>query len=169
MKCTKLAQKIAAESIVLLKNEQNVLPLEKGAKVAFFGRAQQDTIISGNGSGAAHKESFDSILTACENAGLVAEPGLKAHYLEQIAQAGKEEWEDFDWSQLGDNINSGLAYEIFGKYHAPKAEPAVPMGLLDAARTFTDTAVFVIGRCSGGEECDRHLEADYYLTTSEKI
>ena len=98
MKCTKLAQKIAAESIVLLKNEQNVLPLEKGAKVAFFGRAQQDTIISGNGSGAAHKESFDSILTACENAGLVAEPGLKAHYLEQIAQAGKEEWEDFDWS-----------------------------------------------------------------------
>ena len=168
MKCTKLAQKIAAESIVLLKNEQNVLPLEKGAKVAFFGRAQQDTIISGNGSGAAHKESFDSILTACENAGLVAEPGLKAHYLEQIAQAGKEEWEDFDWSQLGDNINSGLAYEIFGKYHAPKAEPAVPMGLLDAARTFTDTAVFVIGRCSGGEECDRHLEGDYYLTPSEE-
>ena len=169
MKCTKLAQKIAAESIVLLKNEQNVLPLEKGAKVAFFGRAQQDTIISGNGSGAAHKESFDSILTACENAGLVAEPGLKAHYLEQIAQAGKEEWEDFDWSQLGDNINSGLAYEIFGKYHAPKAEPAVPMGLLDAARTFTDTAVFVIGRCSGGEECDRHLEGDYYLTPSEEV
>ena len=168
MKCTRLAQKIAAESIVLLKNEQNALPLEKGTKVAFFGRAQQDTIISGNGSGAAHKESFDSILTACENAGLVEEPGLKAHYVEQIAQAGKENWEVFDWSQLGDNINSGLAYEIFGKYHAPKAEPAVPMGLLDAAHTFTDTAVLVIGRCSGGEECDRHLEGDYYLTPSEE-
>ncbi len=168
MEFTKLAQKIAAESIVLLKNEQDSLPLEKGAKVAFFGRAQHDTIISGNGSGSAHKASFNTILTACENAGLVAEPGLKAHYLEQIAWAGKEDWEIFDWSQLGDNIHSGLAYEIFGKYHAPKAEPAIPMGLLDTARTFTDTAIFVIGRCSGGEECDRHLEDDYYLTPSEK-
>ncbi len=28
--------------------------------------------------------------------------------------------------------------------------------------------MLVIGRQSGGEECDRHLEDDYYLTPSEK-
>ncbi len=169
MKATKLAQRLAAESIVLLKNEQDTLPLAKGAKLAFFGRAQQDTIISGNGSGAAHKETFGTILTACEEAGLIAEPRLKAHYRQRIAQEGKADWEDFDWSALGDAVNSGLAYEIFGKYHAPKAEPSIPEKLLAGACAFTDTAVLVLGRCSGGEECDRHLQNDYYLTPSEKV
>ncbi len=169
MKATKLAQRLAAESIVLLKNEQDTLPLAKGAKLAFFGRAQQDTIISGNGSGAAHKETFGTILTACEEAGLIAEPRLKAHYRQRIAQEGKADWEDFDWSALGDAVNSGLAYEIFGKYHAPKAEPSVPEKLLAGACAFTDTAVLVLGRCSGGEECDRHLQDDYYLTPTEKV
>lgn len=169
MKATKLAQRIAAESIVLLKNEQDTLPLAKGTKLAFLGRAQQNTIISGNGSGAAHKETFGTILTACEEAGLIAEPKLKAHYLQRIAQEGKADWEDIDWSTLGDAINSGLAYEIFGKYHAPKAEPSIPEKLLADACAFTDTAVLVLGRCSGGEECDRHLEGDYYLTASEKV
>lgn len=168
MKYIKLAKRIAEGSIVLLKNEQQTLPLADGAKVAFFGRAQQHTIISGNGSGAARKKEFDSILAACERAGFRAEPGLKAHYLTQLADEGKADWEEFDWSQLGDNVNSGLAYEIFGRYHPPKAEPAIPEELLANACAFTDTAVLVLGRCSGGEECDRHLDGDYYLTPSEK-
>lgn len=169
MKHTRLAKQIAAESIVLLKNEQDLLPFAPEAKAAFFGRAQQDTIISGNGSGAARKAEFGVILSACERAGLVAEPRLKSYYLEQLAKEEKADWEDFDWSQLGDNVNSGLAYEIFGKYHPPKVEPAIPAELLASVRSFTDTAVLVLGRCSGGEECDRHLEGDYYLTPSEKI
>ena len=49
------------ESIVLLKNEEQILPL-KEKKVAFLGRAQIETIFSGNGSGAskslANKESL---------------------------------------------------------------------------------------------------------------
>ena len=169
MTADKLAQKIAAESIVLLKNVQNVLPLEKGTKLAFFGRTQLDTIISGNGSGAAHKASSESILAACEAAGLVAEPELKAFYQNRLAQEPKGDYEELDWSKLGEAVNSGLAYEVFGRYHAPKEEPEVPAALLETARVFADTAVLVLGRCSGGEECDRHLKDDYYLTPSEKM
>ena len=39
---------------------------------------------------------------------------------------------------------------------------------MQKARGFTDTAVFVLGRNAGGEECDRHIEGDYELTESEK-
>lgn len=169
MTAKKLAQKIAAESIVLLKNEEEILPFAKGQKAAFFGRAQLDTVISGNGSGAAHKASSESILAACEAAGLIAEPELRAWYQNRLAQEPKAEWEDFDWNKLGEAVNSGLAYEVFGRYHAPKEEPAVPAAVLKSVCAFTDTAVLVLGRCSGGEECDRHLENDYYLTPSEKV
>ncbi len=37
-----------------------------------------------------------------------------------------------------------------------------------AAGAHTDTAVLVLGRNSGGEECDRRLYGDYYLTDAEK-
>ena len=37
-------QKIVEESIVLLKNEEHTLPLEEQKKVAFFGRAQIETL-----------------------------------------------------------------------------------------------------------------------------
>lgn len=46
-----VAKKIAEEAIVLLKNEEQLLPFDKGQKAAVFGRAQIDTIYSGNGSG----------------------------------------------------------------------------------------------------------------------
>ncbi len=39
---------------------------------------------------------------------------------------------------------------------------------MQKAREFTDTAVFVLGRNAGGEECDRHIEGDYELTESKK-
>jgi beta-glucosidase len=65
-------------------------------------------------------------------------------------------------------VNSGIMYEIFGKYRAPLDEYEVPGTLIDQAAEKTDTALIVIGRNSGGEECDRHLSEDYYLTNSEE-
>ena len=65
-------------------------------------------------------------------------------------------------------VNSGIMYEIFGKYKAPLDEYDVPETLIFQAAEKTDTAIFVIGRNSGGEECDRHLPEDYYLTRSEE-
>ena len=44
----------------------------------------------------------------------------------------------------------------------------MPGTLIDQAAEKTDTALIVIGRNSGGEECDRHLSEDYYLTNSEE-
>ncbi|MCM1064517.1 MAG: glycoside hydrolase family 3 C-terminal domain-containing protein [Eubacterium sp.] len=168
MEPIEIAEKIAEESIVLLKNEERTLPFLKGQRIAFFGRSQIDTIYSGNGSGAAHGAKGKNILEECEKKGIHAEPDLKAYYRTKIGEEAREKKDDFDWSKLGEAVNSGIMYEIFGRYHAPLAEYEIPEDLLTQAGAFTDTALLVLGRNSGGEECDRHLDEDYYLTDSEK-
>ena len=46
-----LARQAAAEGIVLLKNDGNLLPLKNGTGVACFGRSQFNYYKSGTGSG----------------------------------------------------------------------------------------------------------------------
>ncbi len=162
------AKRIADEAIVLLKNESRLLPLAKGQRAAFFGRTQLDTIYSGNGSGAAHKAGCKNILEECERREIHAEPGLKAYYMKRVSEEEPAEKDAFDWADIGKVITSGVMYEIFGKYHAPAEEYEISEQQLQAAGAYTDTAILVLGRNSGGEECDRHLDGDYYLTDSEK-
>ena len=47
----RLSRKAAAEGMVLLKNENSLLPLKKGSKVALFGKASADYVKGGGGSG----------------------------------------------------------------------------------------------------------------------
>ncbi len=162
-----LARRIAEESIVLLKNEEHLLPLAKGSQVAFFGRTQMDTIFSGNGSGATATQDRRSILYACEEAGLKAVPSLKAWYEEQFAEEMRHPRPGIDWSNAWEMVHSGEMYEVFGRYIPPQEEYAIDDSLLDAACACTDTAVIVLGRNAGGEECDRHLAGDYLLTPEE--
>ena len=46
-----LSKEAAKEGMVLVKNENNTLPLNKGAKVALFGKATIDYVKGGGGSG----------------------------------------------------------------------------------------------------------------------
>ena len=50
-KYTLLARQAAAEGCVLLKNDNHVLPLKTGARIASFGRSQFNYYKSGTGSG----------------------------------------------------------------------------------------------------------------------
>ena len=50
-KHTALSRKAATEGMVLLKNENNALPLKKGEKIALFGKATIEYIKGGGGSG----------------------------------------------------------------------------------------------------------------------
>ncbi len=163
-----LAGQIAEESIVLLKNEENLLPFPGQKKAAFFGRAQIGTLYSGNGSGGANVTGCSTILEECEKNGIIPEARLKEFYEESLAKEPISEADAFDWTKAGELVNSGIMYEIFGKYRAPLEEFEVPEDLAARAAEETDTALLVIGRNSGGEECDRHLDEDYYLTGSER-
>ena len=163
-----IARKIAEESIVLLKNDSHLLPFSERKMVAFFGRTQIGTLYSGNGSGGANVAGCGTILEECEKRGLTAEPLLKGFYQYKAETEPVTEQDEFDWTKVSEMVNSGIMYEIFGKYRPPLEEYEVPGTLIYQAAEKTDTAVFVIGRNSGGEECDRHLTEDYYLTETEE-
>lgn len=165
-----LARQLAQEAIVLLKNEDKILPLQRNTTIAILGRTQNDTIIGGSGSGASNTANALQIGAELEKAGLVLQEGLKKYYQEvrekELIEAKKASEENgMDFAGL---VASGMIYEIFGCYHAPVEEPIPEDMLLAAAGREADTAVLIIGRASGGEECDRRVEEDYYLTSSEK-
>lgn len=164
----KIARKIAEESIVLLKNADHILPLKEKKEIAFFGRTQIGTLYSGNGSGGANIAGCGTILEECEKRGIKPESQLKGFYEYKASAEQVTEEDEFDWTKVSEMVNSGIMYEIFGKYKAPLDEYDVPETLIFQAAEKTDTAIFVIGRNSGGEECDRHLPEDYYLTRSEE-
>lgn len=164
---TMLARQIAEESAVLLKNEE-LLPFAPGQKVAVFGRTQLEPVLSGNGSGATYGHGSSSFLAALEHEGLVPVGSLKETYTRLVEEGKKNLPPEMDFSQIKHVVASGLMYELFGKYQPTPREFSLPGDLLDQAAVETDTALWILGRKSGGEECDRHLENDFYLSQEEK-
>lgn len=168
-----LARQLAVEAMVLLKNEDQLLPLPAGKTIALLGQTQLETIIGGAGSGASHSEGSLQIREELVKAGLTLEPGLDGFYQELAQQrrqeAEKKQQEGGDWrKQFEGLVASGMIYELFGRYTAAQEEPIPQSGLWQAAAQGTDTALVVIGRATGGEECDRRVEDDYHLTPSEQ-
>ncbi len=169
MDAKSIARKISEEAMVLLENRNQCLPLPAGKRVAVFGRTQVDTIFSGNGSGASYGNEIPCILEGCIGAGILIVEELADFYRRQYTEEKRASGEEPDFARMQEMVNCGLMYEIFGRYQAPKEEYRVEEELLQEAQRQTDTAIFVLGRNAGGEECDRHLEEDYKLTESEAI
>ena len=132
-----LSEKAAAEGMVLLKNEDGVLPFSFGKRVAVFGKACADYVKGGGGSGdvtVAYTRSLLDGFRTKEQAGkikLLAELGT--FYEENVQQ------------QYAQGIWPGMT-----------EEPEIPAGLLARAAKFTDTAIVTICRFSG-EGWDRTI------------
>lgn len=168
-----LAREIAGEAMVLLKNEDRVLPLSAGKCVALLGRTQLHTIIGGSGSGASHSKNMLEIREELPKAGLQLSASADAFYRELLEKeaadsAGGPGGGDF-FKQIEGLVASGMIYEIFGKYNPAVPEEIPEDDVFEADANETDTAVLLIGRQTGGEECDRRVEDDYELTESETI
>ena len=95
-----LARKAAAESIVLLKNKGNLLPLDPEAKIAVIGDFAQTPRYQGAGSSVVNAPKVDSFLRVFEESGLHSvgfaqgfnrqgkpDPSLQAKAVELAAQA----------------------------------------------------------------------------------
>lgn len=146
-----LSRRVATEGIVLLKNNNNVLPLRAGSKIAVFGKAQYDYVKGGGGSGDVNVEYVRNIYDALkikENAG-------KLNVFSGLI--------DFYKTEIDNQYKSGV--EV-----GRTQEPIIPNELLKNAKAYTDTAIITICRFSG-EGWDRKGElhdGDFYLSIQEE-
>lgn len=141
------ARAVAAEGIVMLRNEGHVLPLGKGEKIALFGRGQFNYYKSGTGSGGLVNTSY---VTGIREALLESE-----FVLNEKLHAIYEAWLKENPYDAG----AGWAGEPWFQKEMPLTKE-----LVDSARQESDTAVIVIGR-TAGEDQDNKAEAGSYLLT----
>lgn len=134
------AIQIEAEGIVLLENEDNILPLN-GKKLNVFGAGSVCPFIGGSGSGSVISEDPVTFYDALEEADIEYNTELRALY---------EKYCDTSATPKTDNtvVNNLLAL-IFAKSSLDELDPAkLTNEVLNSAKAFSDTAVVVISRTS---------------------
>ena len=145
-----LARKAVAEGCVLLENKK-VLPLQKGCKIASFGRGQFNYFKSGTGSGGLVNTSYVvSILDALK--------GCEKFTLNQKVLTVYEEW----LAVQPEEEDGGWASEAWSFPEMPLDE-----ALVEEAAAESDVALIFIAR-RAGEDKDNSAEAGSYLLTAEE-
>ena len=161
-----LARRIATEGIVLLKNEDQVLPLKEHSEIALFGAGALQTVKGGTGSGNVYARRVINVLEGLEEAGF---------------QITSRSWLD-SYTRLYDSAQAEWRKKVREKADELKQKQGtlppliealivtpfdIPAGDLPDPAQRGETAVFVLPR-SAGEGADRRLDkGDYYLLDAE--
>lgn len=141
----------AAESCVLLKNNDGVLPLKKEDKVAVFGRTQRDYFYVGYGSGGDVCYPYSiSLIDGMKNGGINIDEELLAVYDNWRAKSKNSADEGF-WG------------------HWTYAFPEMPLNeeTVKAAAKRSGKAVIVLGRAAGEDRENKLKKGSYYLSDKE--
>lgn len=88
---TEFSKQLVAEGIVLMRNQDNVLPLESSKKISLFGIGSAKFVYSGLGSGAIDTSKTTSLKDTLEAEGFQVNPDLYSVYEKSEARVGKEE------------------------------------------------------------------------------
>ena len=147
-----VARKAAEESIILLKNEDNTLPLEGNEKVALYGITSVDFVGIGTGSGEVNTLHIANMQEAMAEAGFTLDENLAEYYRQYVAQ-----------QQTIEKMEQSNRW----KYRNIREEIAVSVKAIDMQAKDNDVAVIVIGR-NAGEGTDRTLKDDFELSTTER-
>lgn len=147
-----LARRVAAEGCVLLRNEEQVLPLQEGARVSIFGRTQFRHYISGTGSGGMVNVPYRTNLydSLREEGSVLVNETLAAQYQAWLAE------HPFD-------MGEGWAQEPWNQEEMPISE-----ALARQAAAESDVAVVIIGRTAGEDKDASATKGSYLLTDAEE-
>jgi len=161
----KLARKAAAEGFVLLKNENQILPLLHTKKIGLYGAGAVRTIKGGTGSGDVNERDYVTIRQGLENAGYELTSGAWLDSYEEIYKKAREDWKQAILDSLPQYGNN-----FFYAYSSSQFQ--VPCGdLIDveaAKADGADTAIFVLSRIAGENKDRNDTEGDYFITGEEK-
>ena len=145
-----VARKAAEESIVLLKNDNNTLPMKGDEKVALYGITSVDFFGIGTGSGEVNTAHVANMQEAMTAAGFTLDNDLAEYY--RLCYATQTTTEKMDGSAID-------------KRHRP--EPTVSVKAIERQAKDNDVAVVVLGRIAG-EGADRAVKDDFELTSIER-
>ncbi|MBQ9157581.1 MAG: glycoside hydrolase family 3 C-terminal domain-containing protein [Eubacterium sp.] len=163
-----LSRQAAREGMVLLKNENNVLPFAPGRKVAIFGKALFDYVKGGGGSG-----------------------DVSVAYVHNLYDGFRMHKDTIEMYEPLVNYYKDYVEKEYDRGALPglMAEAELSDDQIEGAAAFTDTALIVISRFSGEGwdrktnyyesqlDSERELseaseaifgESDYYLTDKER-
>ena len=174
--------RVAAEGgIVLLKNEGNVLPLQRGCALALFGSSARHTIKGGTGSGDVNERHSVSMEEGLLNAGFQITTKDWLDEYDRIYKQARIDWRQKIWDAAAAMDDGGM-----GTFHAystnPFSAPAGPdieeflKGISEENEHLApgdvenggETAIYVLSRIAG-EGADRALaEGDYYISGEEE-
>ena len=147
-----VARKGAEGSTILLRNENNTLPLNGNEKVALYGVSSINFRAGGEGSGHVNKAYVVNMAEAMEAAGFTLDQHLTRHYQKYV-----------DYREATQQMNN----ENYQPWHGLRlAEIEIPLTAIDKQAKNNDVAVVVLGRVSS-EGADRPLKDDYALTAEE--
>lgn len=156
----------ATEGMVLLRNENDILPIPKGTAIALYGAGAAHTIKGGTGSGDVNSRKTVSILEGLTNAGyqIVTKSWLDA-YDAAYAKA-REQWRDEIWekeAKMREKDNSDFHF-FFAYSEVPFVFPTGELPEKENA----EIAIYVLSR-QAGEGKDRvNNGGDFILSKQEE-
>lgn len=161
-----LARRVAAEGIVLLKNDRQVLPLEN-KKIALYGPGSRMTVKGGRGSGDVRERHSVTIEEGLVNQGFEIVSSLWMKRFEEKYNQDVKNWHD----KVEENIKGYSPLRTMDMFikigESPMPYPQCTPILSDELSTETDTAIYVLAR-QAGEGDDRRLEkGEYYFSDVE--
>ncbi len=177
----KMTEEVMVEGAVLLKNDNDALPLSRGDKVSVFGTASADPVYGGSGSGSVDISKAINFTTAFESedgAGLLMNPTLKDKYAgEWFTKPAGGGWppkyEDYDTS-IHFRRHDSFYFDGSGdKYIGEVPWNLIAEGAGNTFATYGDAAIYIIARV-GGEGTDSKMETAIdglngdYLTLNQK-
>lgn len=145
------SREAAAEGIVLLKNQDKVLPFSTEDKISVFGRPQLEYYRSGTGSGGAVQVEYaTNIIDGFKNSNLNINEELANDYVEWLKDHpfdnGGGGWACEPWFQKD--------MDITVEYAKKQAQ-------------VSNKAVYIIGRTAGEDKDNYNGEGSYLLTEEE--
>lgn len=147
-----LARKAAAECTVLLKNDDNLLPLSKETKIALFGRNQTDTFKGGGGAADLWAVPVFPFADGLEEVGKVYAPLLKKY--RDYSKA------NFDYAL--NKIHGSIKKYTFSLTEIPLSDNEVKTASQNA-----EVAICFIGRFAAEGFDVENKQGEYQITDKE--
>ena len=139
---------LTKEGIVLLKNDNNTLPLSNTDNVSVFGRCQYDLFYVGYGSGNVNDETRINIIDGLNNYNINYNHDLALIY-QNYSKKNK--------------VHDG----VWGLWPTSHPELVLSNDIVSKSKEISNKAVYIIGRCFGEDMDEPLTKGGYYLTDTE--